>query len=137
MHPNTHQAKCQNAVYRTNILKLNIRLNVSLRWIFYSLLAREESKSQVNEGKMDGEEKKGKGWCWGGCCHPAVCCLKAHSGVNLLEELESSAGCHLFSTLSTLSLSPSLSPSVNRVISAALVSVLQRHISLSQSKRLY
>lgn len=41
-----------------------------------------------------------------GRCHPAVCCLKAHSGVNLLKELESSAGCHLFSTLGMLSLSP-------------------------------
>ena len=125
-------------------------------------------RARVYGGEMDGEYKGKKGWCRGwevaGCCHPAVCRLKAHSGVNLLEELESSAGCHLFSTRSTLPPSPplspppspspppllfpplppphppaslppplSLSPSVNRVISAALVPVLQHHISLYQS----
>lgn len=84
-------------------------------------------------------ERGGEG-CWGkevvGCCHPVVCCLKVLSGVNLLEELESSVGCHLFSTLSTLPLSTSLSLSVNRVISAALVLVLH-YISPPQLKWFY
>lgn len=48
--------------------------------------------------------------------------MKAQSVVNLLEELENSAGCPQHA-------SPS-SSSVNRVISAALVPVLQQHISL-------
>lgn len=59
--------------------------------------------------------------------------MKAHSGVNLLEELESSAGCHLFSTLSTPPPPFSFSP-VNRVISTALVSA--SHFSLSLSVKM-
>lgn len=129
----THfKQKCENAVYWINNLKHNIRLNVLLRWVFLRIVRSWEAWT---------DRKKGKSWCWGrevaGCCHPAVCCLNVLSGVNLLEELESSAGCHLFSTLSTLPLSTSLSLSVNREISAALVSVLQRHISPSQLKWFY
>lgn len=66
---------------------------------------------------MDAGGKKGLavggGGGWreaGACCHPAVSCLKAFSGVNLLTELESSAGCHLFSTLGMLPLPVSAAP---------------------------
>lgn len=100
-------------------------------------VARRSGVCEVGRG--DGWRWR-KSWGWGvgglaGCCHPAVCRMKAHSGVNLLEELESSAGCHLFSTLSTPPPTPppfSFSP-VNRVISTALVLALQPHISLSLS----
>lgn len=135
MHPDAHQAKCGNTVYQISILELNLSLNVTLRWIFYAVSGREEIR-----GLWAGE---GDGWRWrkswgrgvgglAGCCHPAVFRMKAHSGVNLLEELESSAGCHLFSTLSTpppFSFSP-----VNRVISTALVSA--SHFSLSLSVKM-
>lgn len=101
--------------------------------ILCSVRSRGDQGSMGWGGGMDGDgEKAGVGGL-AGCCHPAVCRMKAHSGVNLLEELESSAGCHLFSTLSTPTPLFSFSP-VNRVISTALVSA--SHFSLSLSVKM-
>lgn len=100
-----------------------------------------EGLLQDQKKKRLGREKREKvvmgGGRWRGVATQRFAAWKELSGVNLLEELESSAGCHLFSTLSTLPLSTSPSPSVNRVISAALVSVLWRHISPFQLRWLH
>lgn len=101
--------------------------------ILYSVRSGGEGKWTEEGGKGKTRGKRRGGWGVAGGRYPAVFSMKAHSGVNLLEELESSAGCHLFSTLSALSPLP-LSPSVNRVIRAALVSALQHHISPSKTK---
>lgn len=54
--------------------------------------ARAENGSRGKGGREGGVLESGMGCSGGGgCCHLAVCCMNAHSGVNLLEELESSA----------------------------------------------
>lgn len=92
---------------------------------------------ETSTGENGWRGQRGAGCCGGegcrevaACCHPAVSCLKAFSGVNLLKELEALLVATYFLPSAG---SPSLHLSVNWVISAALVSAL-RHIYPSQLK---
>lgn len=129
-----------NAVYRINSFTQDVWLNPLLIWGVFTR-CRSWGASAGPKKRGFGREKREKvvmgGGRWRGVATQRFAAWKELSGVNLLEELESSAGCHLFSTLSTLPLSTSPSPSVNRVISAALVSVLRRHISPFQLRWLH